>query len=847
MRTKHNTNALRSRKLTIALAALLVFVMGFCAYAYADEGNTPASSVSSSEGDIATSNFDADDSKELEGNALLGNADALSKGDPVYVNGSTGDDSNPGTKAKPVKTFAKAKELMEKYGSDIIWVTGMLSLSDATETWDLGGKMMMRDSDYHGELVRITDASSLTLTNIVIDGGVENGAYGQALADSLEGYGGSLVSVFDSTLTISTGAKLQNNKVINEGHWYPEAGGAVFAMSATVNVNGGVISGNAAVYGGGIAAMNSSTVNVTAGEISGNEATFGECKNVTREYSGHGGGICVYVGSQVNMSGGVISGNSAFENGGGIAVGVFTVFNNKSSVLNMTGGTIDGNKAGAVGGGIYIQAGYKAEKNNGVPTQSIAYISAGDITNNSVTGEGYGSHMFGGGGIYVNGVNSTVFQNGELYLENVEVSNNTAGELGGGFAACPTTQTEVNLANGAVFYGNKTTKASKAREIYVIATNLLGQASKGDPTYKVSPSMLGGGAYKWVSDDGTEVSLDKLAGTLKAANTEQLRLSNSLDSSDAGVQKAVSLAKVHITGNSAPQYGGGIGSNGSVFIGKTVDTTEVSVSKSWNDANDKDELRPESVTIELYRDGEYVGFQTVKPDDKGEWKTSFTELPKVDADGHEYAYTVKERDVEGYKWDVAGDAATGIEVCNTRVTSVDVTKKWVYNENGDSDHPTSVTVNLLRDGEKFDSATIEADEDGNWSYSFTGLAKYDSEDGHEYAYTVEESTVEGFESKVEGSAADGFVITNTEKEKPPIPDEPENPDEPDDSDEPETEPDSPSTNDKDKTGKSNDSDVTPKTGDSNSVLPVGLAAAAALACGVCARRRSNRGSLQENN
>lgn len=706
-------------------------------------------------------------------------ADELQPGDSVWVNGKTGDDANPGTENEPVKTFKRAKELMDKLDSDIIWVTGALEVNGTTETWDLGGKMIMRDGLYNGDLVRVTNKGNLTLKNIVLDGGCKNGATG--IATEGDGGGGSLVSVRGgsgdsvndrSTLTIGKGAILRNNviRLANKTDGsLPESGGGVFAAYGNVNVEGGTITGNTAVYGGGICGVYNAKVTMSSGEISGNSAIKGSNSLVGSSGTGTGGGVCVWRGATMDFSGGTISGNKAFNRGGGISVGGGNTFPyDNQSILTMTGGTISDNKAGSAGGGIFVQAGVAPDKGYGPATYCVAKITGGALSGNAMTGEGNSNKEFGGGAIYVNGYNATdVYHNGELYLEKAVVTDNSASLAGGGYAGCPVSVTSVFLTNGSVFYGNSTDNGN-ARELFVLASTAYGSHS-GDPVYEVSPSMLGGGAYKWVYDDGTEVPLNKLAGTLSAIRQESLSLSNALDGSSPAVQKALGLAKVQITGNSSTTRGGGIGSNGSVFIGEELETTEVSASKQWADADNADGKRPESVVVELYRDGEYVGYQTVKADADGNWSTTFKNLPKVDADGHEFAYTVKERAVEGYASEVSGNAKDGFTITNTRSTSVSVSKVWNDGDNADDKRPASVTVDLLRDGKKIDSAKIEAGDDGGWSHTFTDLAKYDSADGHEYAYTVAEQKVDGYESKVAGSAKDGFTITNTKTKTPPTP------------------------------------------------------------------------------
>jgi len=710
------------------------------------------------EADAAVSSADEDPDIALRGPANRA---------AIYVNGSSGNDANPGTEAAPVKTFAKAKELLEASGGDVIYVLGALQVSGDAGTWELGGKTLARGNGYHGELINVAQGASVILQDIVLDGRSGDGQTG--VSRNSAGGGGALVGVYGGTLTIGEGAILQNNSVESRGNWYPEGGGAVFANRGTVNVEGGTVRNNEAVQGGGIYGIYNAAINMSSGTITGNRAIEGASSSLQISYGGNGGGICAANGTSVNLSGGTIEGNSAFERGGGISMGTFYASEGSSPVLTMTGGTISGNTAGSAGGGIFVQAGYSASGNGGTPTYAIAYITGGNITNNSLTATGDGSALFGGGGIYVNGYSSAYssYHNGELYLTNVEVSGNNAAITGGGYAACPVSVTEINLTNGAAFYGN-TTDTGNARELYIEASLSYG-AHSGDPVYEISPSMLGGGAYKWVYDSGTEVPLDRLKGVLHAFWGETLSLSNDLAADDPGVQKALGLAAVHITGNTSATRGGGIGSNGSVFIGESVETTEISVSKTWDDGNDIEGLRPESVKVELYRDGEYVGYQTMTPDKDGTWSMTFENLPKNDADGHEYTYTVAEREVPGYTPTISGDAASGFSIVNTVTVSVSGTKVWNDADDRDGMRPDSITIILLRDGQKVGDTVVTADD--NWSFTFDGLAKYDA-DGREHVYTIAEDAVEGYSSTIEGDAADGFIVTNTKDDTPAKPSEP---------------------------------------------------------------------------
>lgn len=91
-------------------------------------------------------------------------------------------------------------------------------------------------------------------------------------------------------------------------------------------------------------------------------------------------------------------------------------------------------------------------------------------------------------------------------------------------------------------------------------------------------------------------------------------------------------------------------------------------------------------------------------------------------------------------------------------TSVSVTKVWDDENNKAGKRPDSVTVTLLANGEETDY-TITLNADNNWKGSFSGLDKYAN--GEEIAYTIGETKVEGYTSKITGDAVNGYVITNT--------------------------------------------------------------------------------------
>jgi len=179
------------------------------------------------------------------------------------------------------------------------------------------------------------------------------------------------------------------------------------------------------------------------------------------------------------------------------------------------------------------------------------------------------------------------------------------------------------------------------------------------------------------------------------------------------------------------------------------ETVTIEGSKIWQDNNDQDGIRPDSITVNLLADGQKVASATVTARD--EWKWSFVNLPKY-AEGKRIVYTIEELAVEGYTSTVVGFNVINVHIPET--VTVSGTKTWVDGDDRDGIRPDSITVNLLANGVKVDSAEVKASLFGRWTYTFRNLPKY--ENGVEIVYSVEEEAVEGYTSKVEG-----FDITNT--------------------------------------------------------------------------------------
>ena len=93
----------------------------------------------------------------------------------------------------------------------------------------------------------------------------------------------------------------------------------------------------------------------------------------------------------------------------------------------------------------------------------------------------------------------------------------------------------------------------------------------------------------------------------------------------------------------------------------------VKVSKVWEDNNNEELTRPDSITVKLFADGKDTG-KSLELSKATDWAGTFEDLDKYDADGKEIKYTVDETEVpEGYSAVVSGDATKGFVITNSVV------------------------------------------------------------------------------------------------------------------------------------------------------------------------------------
>ena len=189
------------------------------------------------------------------------------------------------------------------------------------------------------------------------------------------------------------------------------------------------------------------------------------------------------------------------------------------------------------------------------------------------------------------------------------------------------------------------------------------------------------------------------------------------------------------------------------------ETVQIPVSVKWDDANNQDGKRLDSVEAELYAEGQATG-NKVTLDEKNSWKASFAKVD-VKKDGKRINYTVKTTENKDYTITTTGNVLddNGVVVTYKHVpetVNVSIKSAWNDANNQDGIRPATISVQLMKDDkEEGDNINLKIASSKTWS----NLPKYAN--GKEIKYAVAISDVSGYTKKVTGSVADGYVAAFT--------------------------------------------------------------------------------------
>ena len=432
-------------------------------------------------------------------------------------------------------------------------------------------------------------------------------------------------------MILSTGkVKIEGGYVTNgnRGGW--GGGLCITGANASLEMTDGVVAGNKAASGGGVYADNGATLKLTGGIISGN-ATYGEADGLGGGILVSGGSVTVSGGYITNNKYAKFCGHDGWGNHGGAGLAA-----NNGAHVTISGGKITGNYSEEAGGGVYVtnqdQSGMAwLDITGGIIASNVSYRSEGAgirvgqqvdaMINGTPNSKVYITHNrcmsrfdWGGGGIFVQGNSNEGMEKtaGRLFVYNSYISSNTAGGYGGGVAVCPTGKTLVTNTEGTAIFGNSSadsdqnfkeynrvdgsgndgtphlsaggaegTNKTEDRDAYDSETFrtyghadfFLAATGHTTPVAVVSGKMLGDIDAKY---SGSIELNDPI--TIPANGVAQVKnsigLTSAVSATDKAVTEAVQKNKVttFITDNYSWNHGGGIMSNGDLYLGQPADT-----------------------------------------------------------------------------------------------------------------------------------------------------------------------------------------------------------------------------------------------------------------------------------
>ena len=327
-----------------------------------------------------------------------------------FIDGTDGEDTNPGSALKPLKTMGKAFSVLGKVKGADAKITLQSKAGDTEEiTVPEGVNAVIFGEQAATVPVQITvgDGAAVKVgTNVTCTGGAmvqSGGVLTLTQGGRIDGTGllgiknssGGAVYIEGGTFTMESGSTVTGGNVSANG-------GAVYVDSGTFTMNGGTITGGQAQYGGAVYVSGGSFTMESGSSVTGSSAgyagggvyvnggtftmsggTIGGDDESTANTAGYGGGVYVDAAGIFTMNGdAVIKGNKAQQEnkgGGGVYVagtGSFT----------MSGGTIGGDNANTAkhGGGVYVDT-------DGIFTMNGGAV----ISKNEVDGNGGGVCVLG--------------------------------------------------------------------------------------------------------------------------------------------------------------------------------------------------------------------------------------------------------------------------------------------------------------------------------------------------------------------------------------------------------------------------------------------------------------------
>ena len=207
------------------------------------------------------------------------------------------------------------------------------------------------------------------------------------------------------------------------------------------------------------------------------------------------------------------------------------------------------------------------------------------------------------------------------------------------------------------------------------------------------------------------------------------------------------------------------------------DKIQIQVTKHWEDNNNVNNRRPESIKFVIKQNNSEIKSKVVtgnRTTDEN-WSYTFDNLAKFDENGQEIDYVLEEQEVNAddmkfYTGTTSGNRKSGFVVTNkftvpNETIKPRVTIEWEDNSNNKNKRPNDVKVVVKNNNGKIvkEGNVTGNPTDNSWTKEFEDVPKYDG-NGKEIPYTVEvipnnPNDLEFYVPSIKGDKDKGFVVT----------------------------------------------------------------------------------------
>ncbi|MBQ6520265.1 MAG: Cna B-type domain-containing protein [Anaerolineaceae bacterium] len=210
----------------------------------------------------------------------------------------------------------------------------------------------------------------------------------------------------------------------------------------------------------------------------------------------------------------------------------------------------------------------------------------------------------------------------------------------------------------------------------------------------------------------------------------------------------------------------------------TPETKDYNVGVHWNDDKDRDGIRPDSVTLQLYNGETLVEEKTVdltsenQLDDALQTWESLINADKYQNHGEEIQYTVKvsTETPNGYTYEYSTDEPLYV-TANHEIDTVSVSFDVTFDDENDrdGDRPEEITVQLYQDDEPYGDPVVVTCTNGVCTFEEDDLPKNVDGEEVEYSIQVVEPTVDdGYTPTTDPDTGD-ITLTRTEFQTKNVP------------------------------------------------------------------------------